>query len=65
MSDLRVMKLRSLRCRRRSRGEPRCAPLTSLRLPTAGSQVGFLEHALRRLQLASYFLFIPLLDWPA
>ena len=29
-SDLRVMKLRSLPCAERSRGEPRCAPLTSV-----------------------------------
>ena len=30
--------------------------LRQLRLPTAGPQVGFLEQALRRQQLASYFL---------
>ena len=30
--------------------------LRQLRLPTAGAQVGFLEQALRRQRLASYFL---------
>jgi hypothetical protein len=38
--------------------------LGQLRLHTASAQVGFLEAALRRQQLASY-LFFPLSDWPA